>query len=325
MRLAGLIMLGLDSHQMRCWREPALELGTMARGLGVGVDGLVMLRTCERHEAYMAISGARPLEQLRAAGVQAAGLAVGARCGVDVVRHALRVASGLESRLIGEPHVLGQVKRAALAARQAGVLGRDLQALFAAALRCGRRIRRETALGRAAATYTDLAVERVATQLCGSTAPRVAIIGTGAVAVEIGARLRERGFQQLTIVGRHEGRTNALAACLNAQSATLSELVSLLHRVDAVIAATSAKHAIVRSADLAEVRRRLCIIDLGMPPNVEAKARAAPGASYFGLDDLAPATRPVSTMIAQAQEIVEQEIQRLLGGTRHDALMEHAA
>lgn len=316
MTFERLVMAGLDPKARRAWNAPMRDAAAIARSLGAPVAGLVELRTCERLEIYASGAIEHPADLLRAAGVHAPPAAVHTRRGAQAIRHLLRVAAGLESRLVGEPHVLGQVRRAANAAREAGVIGDELTALFTAAVRCGRRVRSETSLGRAALTYASLAAERVVERLADPSHARVAVIGSGAVAFEVGLDLHDRGVRDLTFVARHEGRTAVLAARLGAQSAPLADLRRVLRDVDAVITAISVQRPIVRAADLPRTPGALFVVDLGMPPNVEESACAARGAAYVGLDGLAPAQVPLSSIVEEAEDIVEDELERLTRGHR---------
>lgn len=311
MTIASLLMIGLNRRALHVDGARDVDLRAIVRDVR-GLNGLVVLRTCERFEVYASAADAKPCDLLQALGIDDHSLMMHVRRDVDVVRHLFRVASGLESRLIGEPHVLGQVRRAAADAQASGVIGAPLHILFAAAIRCGRSVRRHTALGRAAATYATLAVQRVATHLRNVDDPQIVILGTGSVAGEIARGLRHRGCAHLTIAGRHDERTSALARSLDARWTRLSELHRVLNDADAIIAATSAPTPLLRVDHLAHLRRSSCIIDLGMPANVDDAVRAADRITYVGLDDLAPATQPVAAILDAAQKIAEDHAARFV-------------
>jgi len=305
----------------------AREAAEIARRRRGQTPGMVLLRTCERIEVYSSGGADHLREILGAAGLEAEIPRITTRRGVAVVRHAMRVAAGLDSRLVGEPHVLGQMRRAAEASREVDLIGDDLDRLFARAIRCGRRVRRETDLGHPAMTYAGLASNRVAEWIHQTGSDRIAILGAGAAARDVGRDLRARGVGRLVFAGRHPGRTAALAHALGAQAVPLSAWPALAGEIDVLITATAAPHPIVRADDLAGARPGLLIVDLGMPPNVAASARAAGRARYLGLNELAPAHQPIFAIINEAESIVSDEVERLVHESRvqKSAIMEAAA
>ena len=310
-----LIMVGLDRRALRARGSAVPDAGAIADAVrsAIGRDaraGVVVLSTCERFEIYAgAAPGAegRLLEAILA--WHGADDFVILR-GFPAARHLLRVAAGLDSRLVGETHVLGQVRRAADEARSTATIGPDLSRVFSRALRCGKRVRSETTLGRAGATYASLAAAMVLDRFAGACAPRVGIIGTGAVALEVGEFLAGGGAD-VVILGRHPKRTESLARHLGAAAAHLDALAAVVPKLDALITATGAPRPIVHASDLAGASPTFTLIDLGMPPNAAADARTLGAIVYRGLDDVAPDHLPPQGVIGEAEAIVERELAAL--------------
>jgi glutamyl-tRNA reductase len=279
---------------------------------------VLVLATCERFEAYATGVGdegaLRELIDALFVG-EASGAReriVAHRLGPCAAEHLLRVASGLDSRLVGEPHVLGQVRRAGERAEAAGVIGSAMARLVEAAVRCGRRVRNETSLGKAAATYAGVATERVVRSVGAPATARVGIIGTGAVAMEVGEGLRARGVGSLVVLGRHADRTARLARHLRAEALGLDRLAETVGGLDALVTATSAPRAMVGPSNL-RAARGLLVVDLGMPANVAREGVERASIVYAGLDELSPGHTPPGAIVREAERIVGEELARLVG------------
>ncbi len=270
----------------------------------------VILSTCGRFELYSDASlSAADLAELT--GVPAERLAPGLRthAAVEAARHLLRVAAGLESPIMGEAHVLGQVRDAYLRAMQARSIGPVLSALFRAAIHTGKRVRSETPLGQAASTYADLAVA----QVFAATPPdaRVLLIGSGRLGEEVARALAGRGPQPVTLVSRHARRANTIAAETGARVAGYERLPDELSAADAVVACTSSADPVLNAGMLSGRRRPLVVVDLGVPRNVALEVGNIPGVQLKCLADLVGDTPLSPAIIAAAETIVEEETVRL--------------
>ena len=270
----------------------------------------VILSTCGRFELY----ADTPLAAARLAeltGVSAELLATGLRvhAEIEAARHLLRVAAGLESPIMGEAHVLGQVRDAYLRAMQAESIGPVLSALFRAAIHAGKRVRSETPLGQAAGTYADLAVAQVFAATPADA--RVLLIGSGRLGEEVARALAARGPQPVTIVSRHARRADTIAAGTGARVAGYDSLPSELSAADAVVACTSSAEPVLHAGMLTERRRPLIVVDLGVPRNVAPEVGNLPGVQVKHLADLVGDTPLSPAIIEAAEAIVEEETARL--------------
>ncbi len=242
--------------------------------------------------------------------------------GDEAIRHLFTVTAGLDSQILGETEIMGQVRRAYDAARAAGTTNRMLDLVFSAALVAGRRVRRETMLGRHPGSVSSAAVDVAGT--VGSLAQgRALVLGAGEVAEGVLKALHGR-TGGTALVNRHPERAAALAAGWEAIGAGWEELDSLLAAADYVFVATGAGQPVLAAERLVEAigstGRQVAVFDLSVPRNVEPAARDVPGVRLFDLDDLQQLRCPVdgfsSPAIDQARDVLDQEIRRLENALR---------
>jgi glutamyl-tRNA reductase len=255
-----------------------------------------IVSTCNRTEVYA--SGEHDERELlrflaERSGVDAALLERHAATHRDVeaVRHLYAVASGVESMVVGESEVLGQVRAAFSAAVTAGSDDALLSRLFHTAIRTARRARNETRVGAGALSISTIAAQQ-ARALCPEPGrATVLVIGAGEAGRLAAESLAERGVGTLLVTNRTHERAEALAAALGGEAVDFTQLPDTLPRVDVVLAASGAESALLSRADVeAAVARRegepLVILDIAMPRDVDPAVRALPGVRYLDLDDL---------------------------------------
>lgn len=280
-----------------------------------------ILSTCNRFEVYW--WGGHDLEPwfralTRERGADP-GMTVARRDSAACVRHLYQVAAGLDSQILGETEILGQVRRTHQAALQARASSRELDALFSGAVAAGRRTRRETRLGKHPASVSAAAVEVAFAALPQQRSPTVVILGAGEVAGGVLRALGGHRVHRVVLVNRRPERAASLAANCKADSLPWTELGSLLPVADLVFVTTGARHALVRADDLAAATAQrssaLVMLDLAVPRNVEPAARALAKVKLLDLDDLqrgyCPAAGHPSIAVAEAQRIIEDELARL--------------
>jgi glutamyl-tRNA reductase len=287
-----------------------------------GRSGL-LLSTCNRCELYW--SGDHDFEPwfLEFAGARGtpAPEALTRLEGEAAVRHLFTVASGLDSQILGETEILGQVRRAFDAARAAGTTTRQMDAIFSAALSAGRRVRRETPLGRHPASVSSAAVDLAASRWDqGLVGRRVVVLGAGEVGEGVLRALHQRGAASVTLVNRHPSRARVLAAAWDAAVEGWEELDALLTAADLFLVATAAARPVISAARMGTVATartggELVVMDLAVPRNVEPATRSLPGIALFDLDDLqrlcCPAAGAASAALADAERVLNEEIGRL--------------
>lgn len=304
---------------------PAKLVELLQRQAAAGRSAL-FLSTCNRSELYW--SGSHDFEGWFAEFARARGMtnmsALVRWDGTNAVRHLFNVAAGLDSQILGETEILGQVRRAYDTARAAGTTTWEMDAVFSAALAAGRRVRRETMLGRHPASVSSAAVEVVAERYVAAggavlAARNIVVLGAGEVAEGVLRALHEEGATRVTLVNRRPERAQPLAEAWGAAVGTWERLPEWLATADVVFVATAAKHPIVSAADLTQAladrqERPLVIADLSVPRNVEPSARELP-LTLLDLDDLqrlrCPVTGDTVSALAGAQQILEDELGRL--------------
>ncbi|MDZ4754629.1 MAG: hypothetical protein SGJ11_09035 [Phycisphaerae bacterium] len=289
----ALIALRRSAAKDELWHARTLH------SLAAHADEAMLLATCERFEAYVLAD--RPDQAARA-------LPLNVPCcdflsGTDAARHLLRVAAGLESRILGETHILGQVAAAARMAASAGSIHVHLARLAHHALRAGRRVRAETELGRLSGSYVQSAVR-------AASGTRIAVIGSGAMARETVLALCAADVRDVIVLARHAARADEMLGSM-AKVVALTELRSVLPTLDAVILATSSPRAVIFATDIAARSNPLLLVDLGVPANVAEDVRTLRNVSVLSLADLA-GPRHADSVIAAAELIVESELDRML-------------
>ena len=239
--------------------------------------------------------------------------------GMDAVRHLFNVAAGLESMIVGEAEIQGQVKRAYELALVEGVTGPIVNRLFRAALGAGKRARTETDIGRARVSVSSVAVE-LARGIIGELASRrVLVIGAGENGELTAQALRERGVLTVFVANRRYDRAIGLAQRFGGEAVRFDELPRQLVQTDIVVSATASPHQIVGREELALVMeeregRPLLLIDIAVPRDIDPTVRELPGITLFDMDDLQrEVARSMSgreAEVGRVRTIVEQEVER---------------
>ena len=241
--------------------------------------------------------------------------------GEAAVRHAFRVAASLDSMVMGEPQILGQVKEAYEAAEKAGSLGSVLTALRNRSVAAAKRARTETAIGRNAVSVSHVAVE-LARKIFGELRDRsVLLVGAGKMS-EVAARQMVRdGARASVLGGRTFEKAEQLAAALGGRAAPLEALRAELARADIVISGTGAPGIVIRREDVeaAQAARRgrpLFLIDIAVPRDVAEDAGKVSGVFLYDLDDIKTVAeanlRERKKEASAAEAILEQEIKEFL-------------
>ncbi|NUO35594.1 MAG: glutamyl-tRNA reductase [Dermatophilaceae bacterium] len=305
-----------------------VELGERLPALraAAGASSVAVLSTCQRTELYATWeAAAAPAALLRALAadrrVARADVAAAAQVHVHdgAARHLLRVATGLESFVLGESEIAGQVRRATTAAKAAGVLDLELERLLAAAVAASRRAHRGSSLTDTGRSVATAAVDTVAAWNGGSLeGKRLLVVGAGSVAAAVVRRAAGLGAR-LTVCNRTRRHAELLARS-GARVVDLAELPECLAASDVAVLATAAPRPLVDEDCLARAGRAasepLLMLDLCVPRNVAPSVRGLPDVHVIDLADLraggAGAAETFEDDVARAEQAVEHELQRYL-------------
>lgn len=239
----------------------------------------------------------------------------------EAVRHLFRVAASLDSMVVGEPQILGQMKAAYAVAKAHGALGGELEAVLTAAFRVAKRVRSETGIGRSAVSVSFVAVE-LAREIFGSLAgKKVLVVGAGKMS-ELAARyLYRSGATQIFVTNRTEDRAAELARLFGGSTIPYNAFLARLPEIDILIASSGAPHYILHKDDMRRViearrNRPVFLIDIAVPRNIDPAINELDNVFLYDIDDLqrvVEANRSARLKEAeQAEEIIAQEVDRLL-------------
>ncbi|MEA2313251.1 MAG: glutamyl-tRNA reductase [Solirubrobacteraceae bacterium] len=294
------------------------------------VGEAVVLSTCNRTELYLVVSDPVEAESFvlgllaRRAGLRPTELMGGMYSlrNCDAARHLYRVTGGLESMIVGENEVQGQVKRAYELALSARTTGPMTNKLFRAALATGKRVRTETAIAEGRASVASVAVD-AARATIGDLADRhVVIVGAGETAELTARALHDQGVSTMFVANRRRERAIALARRFGGSSGSFDALPGELERADIVITSTASPHTLLGAEEIAEVmaarhHRPLLMIDLAVPRDIDADCTQIEGVTVLDMDGLQRRVeRSISVRRAEARRaegIVEEEIQAFAG------------
>ncbi|MEX0788484.1 MAG: glutamyl-tRNA reductase [Anaerolineales bacterium] len=299
----------------RCGRSPALGAGQ--------AEELTVLSTCHRAELYALLATDSP-DPLRTMLSESSGLDESVMAphlyhlkAVDAARHLLRVAAGLDSLVVGEPQILGQVAQAHLLARQLGAAGPVLTRLFQTAIHAGKRARAETTISHNPATVSSLAVALAAREVGSLAAAQVLVIGAGEMAELVVESLRKRQVSSISVINRTEARAQELAARWHARPHAFADLDAALHQADIVISSTGSAHTVVhpevvRRALQGRPGRSMVFIDIALPRDVDPEVGSLPGVRLYDLDRLqaqvADSIDLRARQVPQVEALVEEEL-----------------
>jgi len=308
---------------------PAARVADFLRDLrgAAPVFEAVAVSTCNRTELYLVVGDPVEAESTvlamlaRLAGIRPTGLATAiySHRNCEAARHLYRVVSGLESMIVGEAEIQGQVKRAYETALAHETTGPLTNRLFRAALATGKRVRTETAIGERQLSLPGVAVALAREQLGDLSGRRVVVIGTGETSELTARALADSGTRTVFVANRRRDRALSLARRYRGESLSFDALPEALLSADIVVAATASPHLLLEVREIADVMRErsgrpMLLIDLAVPRDIDAACAELEGVSLSDIDDLqAVAIRNRKVRQAEARRaegIIEEEIQQ---------------
>ena len=289
----------------------------------------VILSTCNRLEIYATGVGsaaagqqqiANYLADIQGAGMNALQPHLYFYEESDAVKHLLKVAAGLDSMILGEPQILGQVTSALMEAQSAGTTGPVLSELFKTASHAGKRARSETGIGRHSTSTSHAAVQLVKDKF-GSLAPfHLLVLGAGEMARIAAQALHDRGIGRLSFINRTQQRANKLARKFHGEAFSWYALPDALEIVDGVITATDAPHIVIQESIVKQALpgrrgRLLLFVDIAVPRDVDEAVGNLPGVQRYDIDDLQSAVdanmAQRKAAVPEVEIIIDEESSRL--------------
>ena len=318
----------IDVRERVSFSREELRTGLQNLGDYDGVSGLVVLSTCNRTELYAAVEdlaeGERSVRQF---------LCDLAQGGDDLdaylytytddaaIEHLFRVASSLDSLVLGEGQILSQVKGAYALAREAGVTGTILNLLFHRAIATGKRVRTETRIAYRSVSVSYAAVELAAASLGGLGGCGALIFGAGKMAELTAEHLRAHGIETIYVANRHIERAQRLAERIGGEAIPFDRALDYMTCVDVVVTSTGAPHYVVKSWEARRVMarrqgRKLFLIDIAVPRDVDPEVAGIKGIELYNIDALEAVVdehlNERQAEAVKAEDIVDEEVAALL-------------
>jgi glutamyl-tRNA reductase len=239
----------------------------------------------------------------------------------DAIQHMFRVAASLDSMVVGEPQILGQLKAAYAAAKTEGTVGGLLESVLTRAFNVAKRVRSETGIGQMAVSVSYAAVElarRIFGSLKGQT---VMIVGSGKMGELAAKHLHRSGASKILVTNRTFSRAQDLAAIFDGKAVEYSAFPGMLHEVDIVIASSGAREFILTREDMQRViaqrkNRPMFLIDIAVPRNIDPEVNKIEGVFLYDVDDLEGVVnaniKERSKQAEQAEAIVHHEVEAMM-------------
>lgn len=288
-----------------------------------------ILSTCNRTEVYAIVQDSREgAEALKRFLVEYAELPrdtlmpfLYAHAQEDAARHLFAVASGIDSQILGETEILGQVGDALLLAADAGSVDVPLSRLFHWAMHVGRQVRERTTISRHTVSVSSAGVQMARQVFGGLAGCRVLVISAGEAGKLVAQSLRDAGAREIGVANRTRFKAEALAVDLGGRAVDFDRIPEALVDFDIVISATASTKYVLRketiaSAMEARAGRPLCLIDIAVPRDIDPESRTIRNVHLYDIDDLEAVSltgiRERQKAVAQVERIVDAETQRFM-------------
>jgi glutamyl-tRNA reductase len=322
----ALVLVGLNHRTASVDVRERLSIAEarLAEALGevkmiAGIDGAAILSTCNRVEVLVSAASEDVIEAIvnwLSDRSTASGTELEKHLYVlrheDVIKHLFRVASGLDSMIVGEPQIGGQVRGAFLAAQRASALDGVLERLFEETMRVAKKVRTETGIGEHAVSVPYAAVE-LARKIFGDLGGlRVLLLGAGEIGELTAEHLNGFGLKQIFVANRSHDRAQQLASRFNGEAIYFESIEAYLDSCDIVIASSAAPHYVIDPEQIeralaARKQRTLFLIDLSVPRTINPAVAQLEGAYLYNIDDLqhvADSNRELRQQKAEEAEVI---------------------
>lgn len=293
-----------------------------------GMREALVLSTCNRVEfALTSEDDADPAAALHRVvhSMQASGPHFYHLAGQEAVEHLFRVAASLDSMVVGEPQILGQMKTAYATAKKEGAVSGLLEHVLTRAFGCAKRVRTETGIGQMAVSISFAAVE-LARRIFGSLAGRkIMLVGSGKMSQLAAKHLRRGGASHIFVTNRTEERAREMAALFQGTPVEYTRMLAILPEIDILIVSSAAPHYILGKEDMQRViaarkNRPMFLIDISVPRNIDPEVNQVDNVFLYDIDDLQGVVsanlRERMKEAERGEEIVRQEAERTMARLR---------
>lgn len=291
--MSSSLSLAVLSHEKHSSAELADQLFDEGEFYKTVSSPCLLLQTCNRIEILSRESGDALSAFLESQGKEGFTILEGE----DVLLHLLELAAGTKSLIVGEDQILGQMKKALLTAEEAGSVDDVISACITAAVRFGVLVRQKTAINRGAVSVGSAAVLLAEEELGGLDGRNILVVGGGETGKLVARALSEKDIKAIYVANRSYETAAALAAEIGGRAMRLDQMYSCLSEADVVISCTSAPHEIIRAEPISKIMekrlwplddapRKLLMIDIASPPDIEYACADISGVSLYTIDDL---------------------------------------
>jgi glutamyl-tRNA reductase len=319
----------VEIRECLAFPEPALPQALQSLKSREGVSEACILSTCNRVEITVTTEDAADPQALVDGFLQESRLVAPVSIepylyrheGQDAIHHLFRVASSLDSMVVGEPQILGQLKTAYGVAKSQGALCGWLEGLLARAFSVAKRVRSETGIGQMAVSVSYAAVE-LARKIFGSLNSRtIMIVGAGKMSELAARHLRRSGATHVFVTNRTHERAVEMAKLFQGTPVEYGRFLSMLPEVDILIASSGAPHFILHKDEMQRViaarrNKPMFLIDIAVPRNIEPAVNDLDNVFLYDIDDLQEVVnanlRERLKEAERAEEIVKQEVERTM-------------
>jgi glutamyl-tRNA reductase len=247
----------------------------------------------------------------------------------DAIRHIFRVAASLDSMVVGEPQILGQMKAAYDVAKTEGSVGGMLDAVMMRAFSAAKRVRNDTGIGHMAVSVSYAAVE-LARRIFGSLdGHKVLIIGSGKMGELAAKHLRRSGARKIFVTNRTHARAEEMAKLFDGRALDYTTFPAMLHEIDIVIASSGAPHFILTRDEMQRVisqrkNKPMFLIDIAVPRNIDPAVNEIDGIFLYDVDDLAGVVnanlKEREKQAEQAEAIIAEEVENMMARLRIESI-----
>ncbi len=245
----------------------------------------------------------------------------------DAIQHIFRVASSLDSMVVGEPQILGQMKAAYAVAKSEGSVGGMLETVLTRAFSAAKRVRSETGIGQMAVSVSYAAVE-LARRIFGSlNGQKVLIIGSGKMGELAAKHLRRSGANKIFVTNRTFSRAEEMARLFDGRAVEYTAYKAMLHEIDIVIVSTGAEHYVLTRDEMQRVisqrkNKPMFLIDISVPRNIDPVVNEIDGVFLYDVDDLGNVVnanlKEREKQATQAETIIAEEVEHMMARLRID-------